>query len=36
MSQREEDKKKKKKKDEDWLMAQINAILEKSLKAALD
>ena len=36
MSQSEEDKKKKKKKDEDWLMAQINAILEKSLKAALN
>lgn len=36
MSQRDEEKKKKKKKDEDWLMAQINAILEKSLKTALD
>ena len=36
MSQREEDKKKKKKKDEDWLMAQINAILEKSLKTAMN
>lgn len=35
MSQRD-DEKKKKKKDEDWLMAQINAILEKSLKTALD
>lgn len=35
MSQRDDDKKKKKK-DEDWLMAQINAILEKSLKTALD
>ena len=36
MSQREEDKKKKKKKDEDWLMAQIKAILEKSLKTAMN
>ena len=36
MSQREDEQKKKKKKDEDWLMAQINAILEKSLKTALD
>lgn len=36
MSQRDDEKKKKKKKDEDWLMAQINAILEKSLKAALN
>ena len=34
MRKREEDKKKKK--DEDWLMAQINAILEKSLKAAMN
>ncbi len=36
MSQRDEEKKKKKKKDEDWLMAQINAILEKSLKTAMN
>ena len=36
MSQREDEQKKKKKKDEDWLMAQINAILEKSLKAAMN
>lgn len=35
MSQRDEDRKKKEKKQQDWLMAQINAILEKSMKAAL-
>ncbi len=32
----EDEKKKKRKKQEDWLMAQITAIMEKSLKAALD
>ena len=32
----EGEKKKKRKKQEDWLMAQITAIMEKSLKAALD
>ena len=32
----EDVKKKKRKKQEDWLMAQITAIMEKSLKAALD
>ena len=36
MSQRDDDRKKKKKKDEDWLMAQLTAILEKSMKTALD
>lgn len=36
MSQKEEEKKKKEKKQQDWLMAQITAILEKSMKAALD
>lgn len=35
MSQRDEDRKRKKKKQEDWLMAQITAIMEKSLKAAM-
>lgn len=35
MSQRDEDRKKKEKKQQDWLMAQITAILEKSLKAAM-
>lgn len=33
MSDREKDRKKKK--QEDWLMAQITAIMEKSLKAAM-
>ena len=32
----EGEKKKKRKKQEEWLMAQITAIMEKSLKAALD
>ena len=32
----EDEKKKKRKKQEDWLMAQITAIMEKSLKSALD
>lgn len=36
MSQRDEDRKKKEKKQQDWFMAQITAILEKSMKAALD
>ena len=36
MSQKEEEKKKKEKKQQDWLMAQITAILEKSMKAALN
>lgn len=31
-----EDRKKKKKEQEDWLTAQILAIMEKSLKTALD
>lgn len=35
MSQRDEDRKKREKKQQDWLMAQITAILEKSLKAAM-
>ena len=35
MSSRDEDRKKKEKKQQDWLMAQITAILEKSMKAAL-
>lgn len=35
MSNRDEDRKKKEKKKQDWLMAQITAILEKSMKAAL-
>lgn len=36
MSQRDEDRKKKEKKQQDWLMVQITAILEKSMKTALD
>ena len=36
MSQKEEEKKKKEKKQQDWLMSQITAILEKSMKAALN
>ena len=32
----EQDKKRKKKKQEDWLEAQIMAILQRSLKTALD
>ena len=35
-SQAEKDRKKKQKKQEDWLIKQIDAILEKSLKIALD
>ena len=35
MSKREEDRKKKEKKQTDWLTAQIVAIMEKSIKAAL-
>ena len=35
MSRREEDRKKKEKKQTDWLTAQIMAIMEKSMKAAL-
>ena len=35
MSQRDEDRKKREKKQQDWLMAQITAIMEKSLKAAM-
>ena len=35
MSQRDEDRKKRDKKQQDWLMAQITAIMEKSLKAAM-
>ena len=36
MSSRDEDRKKKEKKHQDWLMAQITAVLEKSMKKALD
>lgn len=36
MSQRDEERKKKEKKQQDWLMAQLTAILEKSMKAALN
>lgn len=36
MSQRDDEKKKKEQKQQDWLMAQITAIMEKSLKTALD
>lgn len=36
MSQRDEERKKKEKKQQDWLMAQLTAIMEKSLKTALD
>ena len=35
MSTRDEDRKKREKKQQDWLMAQITAIMEKSLKAAM-
>ena len=35
MSNREEDRKKKEKKQQDWLMAQITAIMEKSLKQVM-
>ena len=35
MSKRDEDRKKKEKKQTDWLTAQIMAIMEKSMKAAL-
>ena len=35
MSNRDEDRKMKEKKQEDWLMAQITAMLEKAMKAAL-
>ena len=31
----DKEKERKKKKQEDWLMAQITAVLEKSLKAAM-
>ena len=34
MSKRDEDHKKKEKKQEDWLMAQITAMMEKALKEA--
>lgn len=36
MSKRDDERKKKKKKQEDWLTAQVMAILEKSMKTALD
>ena len=36
MSQRDDERKKKEKKQQDWLMAQLTAILEKSMKTALD
>ena len=36
MSKRDEDRKKKEKKQQNWLEAQIMAILQKSLKTALD
>ena len=36
MSQRDDERKKKEKKQTDWLTAQIMAILEKSMKTALD
>ena len=35
MSKRDEDRKKHEKKQQDWLMAQFTAIMEKSLKAAM-
>ena len=35
MSQRDDERKKKEKKQQDWLMAQITAILEKATKNAL-
>ena len=35
MSQRDEEKKKREKKQQDWLMAQITAVLEKATKTAL-
>ena len=34
MSNRDEDRKKKEKKQQDWLMAQITAMMEKALKEA--
>ena len=36
MSKRDDERKKKEKKQMDWLTAQIMAILEKSMKTALD
>ena len=36
MSKRDDGRKKKEKKQTDWLTAQIMAILEKSMKTALD
>lgn len=36
MNRRDEERKKKEKKQQDWLMAQLTAIMEKSLKTALD
>ena len=35
MSQRDEDRKKRDKKQQDWLMAQIIAIMERSLKQVM-
>ena len=35
MSSRDDERKKRDKKQQDWLMAQITAIMEKSLKAAM-
>ena len=36
MSKRDDERKKKEKKQTDWLTAQIVAIMEKSMKTALD
>lgn len=36
MSKRDDERKKKEKKQTDWLTAQVMAILEKSMKTALD
>ena len=36
MSQRDDDRKKRKKKQDAWLEAQVMALLQKSMKAALD
>ncbi len=35
MSKRDEDRKKREKKQQDWLLAQITAMMEKAMKAAL-
>jgi hypothetical protein len=36
MTQKERDKKKKKQKDNNWLEAEVMAIMEKGMKACLD